>query len=109
MYRPVINREVADSLLSNEFIGQIVDNVDTGFGDSGIPIYRVRVQIKGLNDKLPVDKLPFYPVMTSNSNSVNQSATVPPVGAYVLVKFLDQDFYHGIVTAVLPNKAPNKG
>jgi len=108
MYREVINSEF-DRLLKNEFIGQIVDNSDTGFSDTGTPIYRVRVKIKGLNDKIPTDKLPFYPVLTTNSNSVNQSATVPPIGAYVLVKFLDNDFYHGVVTAVLPNKAPEKG
>lgn len=109
MYRSYIREEIEDRLLDNEFIGVIVDNEDTGFSDTSIPIYRVRVRIKGLNDKIPKDDLPFYPVLTTNSNSVNQSATVPPVGAYVLVRFLDSDFYHGVVTAVLPNKAPNKG
>jgi len=83
--------------VDEEVNGVIVENEDTKekYPESGKMLGRVKVHVKGYNDKIPVKDLPWVtqlvPVNTGTGKGV--SLTVPALGTKVKVKKVGNDDY----------------
>lgn len=68
-------------------IGTVVDNTDPNY------IGRCKIRVKGLNDNIPVEQLPWVTYGGGNvfSGSAGGQLSVPRVGAQVRVKFKKDD------------------
>ena len=95
-----------EHLLENYYIGTVVDVNDIGYKETGYPLFRVKVSIPGLTDKLSKDLLPWYVVKQTPSDTYNQQGRIPRVGTKVYVEFPYRDIYNGIVSFQLPNTPP---
>jgi hypothetical protein len=89
-----------NSLISQQFIGTIVDNNDPTLNS------RVKVSIKSLTDKLSTEDLPFYSIKLQSGTVTNSQSAIPPNKSRVVVEFKQDNIYSGVVTAVIPSKAP---
>jgi hypothetical protein len=76
------------------FLGEIVDNEDPE------KIQRVKVKIKGLNDNIPKDDLPWL-TMSHGPGTFK----IPPNGTIVEVEFPEDDIYSGYITGTRPSKS----
>ena len=103
LFRELIDKKQLDGT----WVGVVVDNSDTGYKDTGKPIYRVRVSIPNLTDGIPSDKLPWYMVAQPPLPSFNSLGRTPHVGSKVLVQFDNNNIYNGIVIGLIPNTPPN--
>ena len=82
-----------NNLLKSIKIGKVVDNKDPK------NYQRVRVEIPGLTEGIPVKDLPFYPLIKNSSN--NNVSKIPEVNSFVIVQFFD-NIYNGIVLGSIP-------
>jgi len=81
-------------ILKGYKIGKVVDNKDPKH------YQRVRVEIPGLTEGIPIKDLPFYPLLKNTPN--NNNSKIPEINSYVVVAFLDDSIYNGIVIGNLP-------
>jgi len=98
----ITNLKDLDNKHSNPFnqqwVGEITDNADPEQSS------RVRVKIPGLTDGLPPTKLPLYKIDSPNSQMMGTS--IPVVGTRVIIEFLGDSIYSGVVKSILPAKPP---
>ena len=77
-------------------VGLVVDNNDPEtYG-------RIKVSIPDLTDKIPVEDLPWYPVIQNSQN--NNQMKIPEIGSWVIIEFPDLSIYNGLVKGILPAK-----
>ncbi|BES79817.1 structural protein [Yersinia phage YerA41] len=87
--------------------GTVVDVSDPGFESKGTgPVGRVRIQIPGLTDDIPIAYLPWYLGKQSFSPSPNAKMIIPPVGSQVVVEFPTNDIYNGLYSYIVVSSPP---
>lgn len=80
------------------FTGVVMGNEDPlGFN-------RVQVAVSGLTDELNAEDLPWYCLFKSPSSGNNSNSSIPQIGSKVLVRFLDESVYNGIVEYSISQK-----
>lgn len=80
------------------FTGTIVGNEDPlGFN-------RVQVAVDGLTNELSSEDLPWYCLFTSPGSGNNAHSSIPQIGSNVLVRFLDNSVYNGLVEYSISQK-----
>lgn len=82
-------------LLKELKVGKVVDSKDP------LHYQRIRVEIPGLTEGIPVKDLPFYPLLKNTPN--NNSSKIPEKNSYVVVQFFG-DIYNGIVIGNIPGR-----
>ncbi len=103
MIKAITNLKNSTKMLTgSRFIGTVV-----GVSDP-LKQGRINVELDNLTKGIPVPDLPFYPLLIQNSEGGNTEYGkfhVPKLNSRVMVEFLSDDIYSGIVTSVLVNKA----
>lgn len=94
MQKPLF--ESSQDLANKYFIGTVINAQDPESKN------RVRVKIEGMNDKLNVEALPWYAIMSPAGSNNNTSVNISSNASRVLVSFPDGDIYNGIVSFSLP-------
>jgi len=95
-----------NDILNGYQLGEVVDVEDNGFRETGNPIFRVKVKIFGVTDIIEKDKLPWYIVKHTPSDTYNEQGRIPRVGTKVFVELLDGTIYNGIVSFQIPKSPP---
>jgi len=78
--------------------GVVKDNKDP------LKLNRVRIEIEELTKGIPKEKLPWYCVKNSVTDTPNAGGKIPPINSNVIVEFPDNDIYNGLVSWQLVSK-----
>lgn len=92
--------------LSGIYNGKVVNTADPGFKGDGAPLGRVQVSIPGLTEGIEDKDLPWYSVRIPVDDSPQAKMKIPPVGSQVVVEFLTNDIYNGLVSYVIVSSPP---
>lgn len=81
---------------NKEYLGEVINNEDPTFTG------RCKINVFGVFHDLPDENIPWFTPITSSvfSGSGAGSLSVPKVGSYVRVKFLNGDIYSGEYSAI---------
>ena len=92
-----MNLELNKNLSKGNFVGRVIKNEDPDFTG------RCKVRVFGLMDELDDEFLPWFTPSNNNIFSSSRgggSLSVPKVGTFVRVRFVNEDIYSGEYTCI---------
>jgi len=100
MNKARLKYRIANRGLENrDWMGTVVDIVDPEKRS------RIKVEIANLTEGLKPEQLPWYHIKQPVNNG-NTNTTIPPLNSRVIVSFINDDIYNGMVNYQVPSIPP---